>query len=574
MNTHRQPVHYPFDAIVGQSALKLCLMLAAIDWRLSLLLGGEKGSGKSTAARALPHILPGDPPFVNVPIGVTDDRLLGSLDLKAALDSQLQLRRGLIDEAHGGVLYIDEVNLLAGHLADALLDVSATGYYVLERDGLSHSRPCHFTLLGSMNLEEGQLRPQLLDRFALALDVCAPHLAEERKEILVRRLCFDDDPAAFVADYHSQDLSHREAIATARSGLRAVGVPGDALQHIATRIGQCGVRSLRADLATVRASRALAALQGSTRVTEEHIETVLPFVLLHRAKDPLPPPSPPPPPPPEDPGPSEERPNEHRESPQRPQPECVFAPRPEIAGKLHARLPSASQRGRAHTEANGSSRPAQHSPQSAGVDLVRSLVETARVTGRAFLREDTLVPRPVRHTSGVRYLFLVDSSGSQSARSRMRAVKGAAIALLDSSASPEDEVAVVAFRGAAAQVLLPPSRSVDDARKKLELLPTGGRTPLAHGLAAARELATPSTVLVLLTDGQANVPLHGGDPWQEALALAALFNCPALVVDNASDARQHQRVDALCRALRASRVPLHQLESQSILEVSRLTPNS
>jgi magnesium chelatase subunit D len=168
------PPGYPFAAIVGQPDLKLALMLASVDWRLSVLLKGDKGSGKSTAARALADILPPGAPFVNLPIGTTEDRLLGGLDLSQALQGQASLKRGLVHEAHGGVLYIDEVNLLSDSLTDALLDVASSGRHYMERDGFSASAEARFVLLGSMNIEEGALRPQLLDRFALSLDVEAP----------------------------------------------------------------------------------------------------------------------------------------------------------------------------------------------------------------------------------------------------------------------------------------------------------------------------------------------------------------------------------------------------------------
>lgn len=185
---------YPFAAIVGQPELKLALLLASVDWRLSVLLKGDKGSGKSTAARALADILPAGAPFVNLPIGTTDDRLLGGLDLAQALEGQANLKRGLIHQAHGGVLYIDEVNLLADSLTDALLDVASSGQHYVERDGFSASGEARFIFLGSMNIEEGVLRPQLLDRFALSLDVETPQSAEDRARIVESRLRFDADP--------------------------------------------------------------------------------------------------------------------------------------------------------------------------------------------------------------------------------------------------------------------------------------------------------------------------------------------------------------------------------------------
>lgn len=506
---------YPFSAIIGQEPMKLCLILAAIDWHLSVLLRGEKGSGKSTAARALARIMPGDAPFVNVPIGITDDRLLGSLDLKAALAGNHCFQRGLIDEAHGGVLYLDEVNLLASHLADSLLDVSATGQYVVERDGFSSSRECHFVLLGSMNLEEGQLRPQLLDRFALALDVTPPTDCQQRAQILMQRLGFDQNPDAVETEFSQADADLRDRIAEARGRLAGIQTPPEMLSLIASKITGTGILSLRADLALIRASRALAAFENATEVTLRHIEATLPFVRLHRANRMTPPSTPVVPPletprsvPPSPPDASAQ---DGRATVSRAQ-ERVFTPQPVVAPELLMTLPSASERGRTHTTANGNARPAPRSGQFAGLDLVRSLTEGVRQTGQACLHEDALIPRTVRLASGVRYLFVVDASGSQAARGRMRAVKGAAIAVLESASSAQDEAAIVAFRGTAAQVLLPPCRCVVEARQQLELLPTGGRTPLAHGLACARELTTPSTILVLITDGQANVPFTTDDP--------------------------------------------------------------
>src|ERR1700722_426467 len=198
------PPGYPFAAIVGQPDLKLALLLASVDWRLSVLLKGDKGSGKSTAARGLADILPAGAPFVNLPIGTTEDRLLGGLDLSLAFQSQAALKRGLIHEAHNGVLYIDEVNLLSDSLTDALLDVASSGRHYVERDGFSAFGEAKFILLGSMNIEEGGLRPQLLDRFALSLDVEAPTTVEDRVLIVESRLRFDADPAAFCATFEKE----------------------------------------------------------------------------------------------------------------------------------------------------------------------------------------------------------------------------------------------------------------------------------------------------------------------------------------------------------------------------------
>jgi len=198
---------FPFTALVGLDNLKLALQLAAIDRRLSVVVRGDKGAGKSTAARGLAALLDSHAPFVTLPIGATEDRLLGGLDVEKALSGEPTLKPGLLAEANGGVLYVDEVNLLPDHLADTLLDAVASGVHILERDGLSASQPADFVLLGSMNPEEGALRPQLLDRFALAADVQAPTDIELRCEVLERRLAFDRDPAAFAVAWAEAQLS-------------------------------------------------------------------------------------------------------------------------------------------------------------------------------------------------------------------------------------------------------------------------------------------------------------------------------------------------------------------------------
>src|SRR5258705_6403567 len=199
-----RPPGFPFPALVGLDALKIALQLAAIDRRLSVLIRGDKGAGKSTAARGLVELLEDGAPFINLPIGATEDRLLGGLDVEKALKGDPALKRGLLAGANGGVLYVDEVNLLPDHLADALLDAVASGVHVLEREGFSASEDTDFVMVGSMNPEEGALRPQLLDRFALAADVSAPADPRVRREVIERRLAFDADPASFAEAWREE----------------------------------------------------------------------------------------------------------------------------------------------------------------------------------------------------------------------------------------------------------------------------------------------------------------------------------------------------------------------------------
>ena len=298
-----KPAVYPFSAIVGQNEMKLALLLAAVDWRLGVLLRGEKGAGKTTAARGLAALLPEPAPFINLPIGATEDRLLGGLHLERALKGDPVLKPGLLSEAHRGVLYVDEINLLPAHLGDALLDAAATGVNVVEREGLSASHAAEFVLLGSMNPEEGLLRPQLLDRFALSVDIVASLDPGERQQVVERRIAFDRDAAHFADGWSEDQKLLRDQVAAARERLNSILCASDILRQISVTVCENGVRSLRADLAVMRAAVACAALVGDPSVEAGHVATVLPLVLAHRAR--RQPAMPPPPRQPEIPMPSE-----------------------------------------------------------------------------------------------------------------------------------------------------------------------------------------------------------------------------------------------------------------------------
>jgi len=534
---------YPFAAIVGQPQMKLALLLASVDWRLSVLLKGDKGSGKSTAARALAEILPDGAPFVNLPIGTTEDRLLGGLDLAQALQGEARLKGGLIHEANGGVLYIDEVNLLADTLTDALLDVASSGRHFVERDGFSASAEARFVLLGSMNVEEGSLRPQLLDRFALSLDVEAPALAEDRARIVASRLRFDCDPSSFCAAFEGEQLTLRKAILEARG--RQVGYSNEMLLRISEAVADAGVKSLRADLATLRAAMAHAALQGRAEIGHQDVDAVLPLVLHHRAKQN------PPPRPPEPPAPRTDSPEQPFESKDR-----IFPVEARRAPEVRTAIADTALRGRSASIDGETS-----------LDIVASFTQSFRNTGAASLKREHLVFRTPSVTSGVRFIFVVDSSGSHAAQQRMRAVKGAAVALLESSVDTKDEVAVISFRGQKAEVVLEPCRDAGAARKILDFLPTGGRTPLAHALELARSLVNACSLVILVTDGKANVPAHDGDPWEEALEAARKLNSPAVIVD--SSLNSSMACGSLASVMKARLMALDDLNSDSLITIAR-----
>jgi magnesium chelatase subunit D len=519
---------FPFAAIVGLPQVKLALMLGAVDWRLSVLLRGDKGAGKTTAARGIAELLP-NAPFVNLPLGATEDRLLGGLDLSRTMKGDPVLKPGLLAQSHGGVVYIDEVNLLPDHLADSLLDVSSGGVMFLEREGLSDSRECRFLLLGSMNPEEGELRPQLLDRFALVVDVHAPDDPRERRRVVEQRLRFEDNPQTFLAEWASEQERLRTAAISARENIADVICPPDILDWISQTVCQHNVRSLRADLATVRASVAKAALDGARTVSKEHVQAVLPLIIAHRSRHaPQTPPS------------GFSAGNQPRER-EAADPstgdttgERIFPTRAvEMPRVVVSHNSIQSPRGRDATK-DGKTGPVvsvRRNADPAELDPRASIARALIETGQPVPRQDDLHDRIREPHSATRYLVVVDSSGSHGVKDRMRLVKGAVAGLLEASPDRRDEVAVVAFRGTSAELISEPTRSLEAVRQTLEYLPTGGRTPLAHGLELALRYVTPNTILVLLTDGRANVPSQSHDAWTDALLAARQVRCPALVID-------------------------------------------
>ena len=284
---------YPFCAIVGQEELKLALMICAVAPAVGGVLAmGDRGSGKSTTIRALAALLPpapdneaaaGIPAVVDLPLGATEDSVVGSLDLEQALSTGRRVfQPGLLARADRGFLYVDEVNLLEDHLVDLLLDAAASGVNVVERDGLSVRHPARFVLVGSGNPEEGELRPQLLDRFGLSVEVRAPATLDARVEVLRRRDAFDRDPAAFHARWRARQQALARRLAAARTTAAAVATPRRALEQAAELCMALRCEGVRGELTLIRAARAAAALEGRAAVARTHLRKVAAMALRHR----------------------------------------------------------------------------------------------------------------------------------------------------------------------------------------------------------------------------------------------------------------------------------------------------
>ncbi|POR27945.1 hypothetical protein BWK58_03990 [Flavobacterium columnare] len=280
---------FPFTAICGQDDFKLALLLCMIDPSLGgVLVQGDKGTGKTTTVRALQGLMKNietDFPFVNLPIGATEDRVLGAIHLERLInDKKVEVQKGLLAKAHQGILYIDEINLLNDYLMDVLLDASSSGGYYLERDTISQWLDSKFCLVGTMNPEEGDLRPQLLDRFGLSVTIKTPSDKDTRIEIVNRRLNFDIDSNLFCLQFENQEKELANQIARARRQLSQIHFSSEIQENIAEKCISHQVEGLRADILLMKASRAFAAFENVNEVTLDHLEKIVPLVLNHRAK--------------------------------------------------------------------------------------------------------------------------------------------------------------------------------------------------------------------------------------------------------------------------------------------------
>jgi magnesium chelatase subunit D len=595
----------PFSAVVGQDDARLALLLGAVDRGIGgVLLSGEKGTAKTTLVRGLAALLPGitvvakcrfscdpaapdpscpdgpHPPgaaaqyraarLVELPLGATEDRVTGSLDVPRVLAGAPTAEAfvpGLLAQAHRGVLYVDEVNLLPDHLVDVLLDAAATGTATVEREGVSLRHACRFLLVGTMNPEEGELRPQLQDRFGLCVPVVASADPRQRADAVRARLSHDLRPAAAAAAHEQAGRQLTGRIAAARARLGGIDLPDAELMRITSACAALGVDGLRGDLVTARTAIAHAAWRGEPVVTGADIREAARLALPHRRRrgpfddpgldqaqldDAFGPPDETDPPPDGgggQPAGSPDRdaapPRQHDGSARADQrapagPRTAAAPGAAFAIRhLQAAGLGSGSGGRRSRSRGAGGRPAAAIATSSRPDLVPTLRAAAlarpgeplAVTGRDLRRW----ARRGRESNLV--ILLLDTSGSMAARRRSQTVTTVALSLLADSYRRRDRVTVVTFRGRAATVVVPPTRSVPLAARRLHDLPVGGQTPLAAGLDAVRELVRRDRwrdpdrrpLLVVVTDGRAT---GGPDPVGRARRAARqLAGIPGVVVD-------------------------------------------
>lgn len=651
---------FPFTAVVGQDDLRLALLLNAVSPAVGgVLVRGEKGTAKSTAVRALSALLPAvdvvpgcrfscapgapDPAcpdgpheaasgtqrparMVELPVGASEDRLVGALDIERALAEGVKaFEPGLLADAHRGILYVDEVNLLHDHLVDLLLDAAAMGASYVEREGVSVRHAARFLLVGTMNPEEGELRPQLLDRFGLTVEVAASREPDQRVEVVRRRLAYDDDPAGFAARWADEEAAVRARIVAARELLPSVRLGDGALRQIAATCAAFEVDGMRADIVMARTATALAAWAGRTDVLAEDVRQAALLALPHRRRrNPFDAPGldedkldetleefggsedDDPDPGPDGPGggggqPSPEEGPGDGDSAARPEAGEGGQPEASGAGEQQAVRASesfrtkvlsvpgigegaAGRRSRARTEHGRTT--AARRPRGTLTKLhlaatVQAAAPHQRARGRSgpglVVRRDDLrqAVREGRESNLV--LFVVDASGSMAARRRMSAVKGAVLSLLLDAYQRRDKVGLVTFRGSDAQVALPPTSSVDAAAARLESLPTGGRTPLAAGLLKAHEvlrverLRDPArrALVVVVTDGRATGGVEPVALGGRAAGLLAEEGVASVVVDCESGPVRLGLAGQLAGQLGGTAVTLDELRADAIAGLVR-----
>lgn len=589
---------YPFSAVVGQDELKLALLLSAVDPTIGgVLIRGERGTAKTTIVRGLAALLPAKAdgtaaPFIELPLGATEDRVVGSLDVTKALrDGGAQLRSGVLARADGGVLYVDEVNLLPDHLVDLLLDAAGSGWVTVERDGVSAGEAARFVLVGTMNPEEGDLRPQFLDRFGLSVQVRGLDTQELRMAAVSKRLEFDAAPDAVIAAAREGEDSLRQEIVDARARLQTMSVTSAILSMVSAICTEQSLEGIRGDLAIIKTARALAAWEEADEIAPEHVRRAAALALPHRLRR------------------RSATTAAQRKAPAAGTPPSLGQYGPGLSGRstegsdpgggggsrsgdasatpipstdttrvsLLTDLIDRETSGRRGTGSTASRRAVRATPyDQTGALAINETLTTAAVRGRRVgerginIAATDLMQRGRNGPGRSSVLFLVDASASMATQRRLVMAKTAALGLLRSSYQNRDEVALMVFRGQGTDLVMPFTNAIESVEEALSDVPTGGRTPLATALIDATEMlrTRQPALLVVFTDGRANVSAGNEDPWEEALGACDQVRAAcagAVVVDCEAGPIVLGRARQLAAAMGAECVPLSALDGDGLV---------
>ena len=619
---------YPFAAAYSLDKAKEAVLLALVNPHAGgVLVSGEKGTGKSTLLRGARELF--NAPWIEVPVSVTEDRLYGSIDAEAAVKyGKRQLQPGLIDEADNGVVYLDDANLLRDDILSAILSIEEAGGYQLERYGLSERRDTKYTVLAVMAPESGTLSSSALDRFGLFVSVDSETDEEARMEIVRRVTEFEKNGDAFRAKWADETALLAKKIADARALLPDVEVSDAMIRLTSVYTLKANVAGHRADIYLMEAARAEAALAGRKYVLPKDLEKAAEFVLPHRMRE-LPPE--------QSPEPAQQEQQEPKEQQQNQQPpekdtEELFsmpdAPEPEEtdtedhegnpedhredetmanpnagsddrvdAADMRVKLPPVwvePVKGKQKRKGSGK-RSATRTDERQG-RYVRAEIPHTKSSDIAFdatlraaapyqkwresngcalvIKEEDIRTKIREKRTGNIFLFAVDASGSMGARERMKTVKGVILKILLEAYQKRDRVGMIAFRKNQAEVLLPVTKSVDFAQKKLAAMPTGGKTPLAKGLDMLyRQDPLQDPVLILITDGHATTPLENssdavGDAMTEAERIGKR-NIPIAVIDTENGFVKLGLAKKLARKMEASYFKIDKLSEDSLLHIWR-----